>query len=701
MPDPDPEALENSDRPDGGEPTPARAWKRTVALGVLLPLVTASVLIWSATGRQDNLDRVPVAIVNNDKIITGSQPMAAGRSLTAALTHPKSSKNNLKWTLTDKKEADAGLRKGTFYAVLTIPSDFSSAILSSGTDKPQQGKLQLVSNAAASTTVPYISQQIASAAGTSLGDQTTQGYLKNVYGGFNTLAKNSQSAASSASQLADGTDQLSSAAAKLDKGAGSLAGSLTEVASGAENLASGTRSVSSGAGKVDSGATDLAQGSAKLQTSAKKLSGASQKVARKSDSLAGAAHGVARGTKVVSLGVRGVSGLNRLLAAELARLSDVCVARGGSVVFCRRLARTHDHAVRLAAAAGRLRGAADEAARGSRAVADGTSALSGGTSEVADGNEQLNAASDRLSGSARQLEDGAHSVARGAAGLVTGADQLASGAKSSAAGGASLASGSSSLASSASKTDSGARSLSSGLAKAAKNSPTYSTSQQNALAPVVSEPVQLATDVQHSEHGNGWLIALIVAVILWLATLVAALSLDVAAVLRNALAPVSSRRIAVSQAVPVVGFAVLQAAAVFAAVLVFHPKTAEVVPLALLTLVAALAFSLLALALYVGLSRAGVTVFVLLLVLQLAASGNVIPLETAPAVLRTLNGVLPLTAYVNGASQLVSGGQAASLVEVGVVLVLWGAGSAFALLTAVKRRRRGVVPARGQVLEHA
>ena len=75
---------------------------------------------------------------------------------------------------------------------------------------------------------------------------------------------------------------------------------------------------------------------------------------------------------------------------------------------------------------------------------------------------------------------------------------------------------------------------------------------------MVSEPVQLTSSVQHTAHGNGWLIALILAVILWLAVLVAALSLDVAGVRRNALAPVSSRRLALSQALPVLGFAVLR-----------------------------------------------------------------------------------------------------------------------------------------------
>jgi putative membrane protein len=240
------------DRPDLVEAPTPRRWKRVAALGLLLPLVAASVLIWSASGRQDNIDKVPVAIVNNDKIITGSQPMAAGRSLTAALTHPKSPKKNLLWTLSDKKDAAAGLRSGSFYAVLTIPPDFSSSILSTGTDKPQQGKLQLVSNAAASTTVPYISQAIASAAADSLGEQSTQGYLKNVYGGFNTLASNNSKAASNASQLAGGTSQLSSGATQLDQGAASLASSLAQLSAGAGSLAEGTGSVNSGAAQVDS-----------------------------------------------------------------------------------------------------------------------------------------------------------------------------------------------------------------------------------------------------------------------------------------------------------------------------------------------------------------------------------------------------------------------------------------------------------------
>ena len=60
-------------------------------VGVLVPLLAAVVLVWSTTGREQNLDRVSVAVVNEDTVITGPQPMAAGRALAAALTQPTTS----------------------------------------------------------------------------------------------------------------------------------------------------------------------------------------------------------------------------------------------------------------------------------------------------------------------------------------------------------------------------------------------------------------------------------------------------------------------------------------------------------------------------------------------------------------------------------------------------------------------------------
>ena len=571
--------------------------------------------------------------------------------------------------------------------MLTIPSDFSSAIVSSGTDKPVRGQVQLVSNSAASTTMRYISQEVVAAAATSLGDQTTQGYLKNVYDGFNQIAKSNKSAASSAESLANGTAQVSEGATQLDDGTSELADSLGQVASGTASLQAGTASVASGATEVQQGVAGVSKGARKLHTGAAKLADSSRTLARDSGVLADKATKVATGGADLSDATTRLAGANRGLAEELNRLTDLCRAQGGSVPFCAQLLRARNHAVVVAVGSGLVNRLAGRVATGEAALARGAGALARGNNQLWHGTQKLSSASGDLSRSTAKLLTGATSVAQGAVTVNGAAVQLESGTQQTSSAATSLVSGSDSVSSGASSANDGAQQLSSGLEKGAKESPTYSSSQQNALAVAVSEPVQLSHSAQHTKHGNGWLIAAIVAVILWLAALVGSLGVDLSAVRRHALAPVSSRRLAFTLALPVVGVALVQVVAVLGAMWLFHAKVAEVVPFVLLTVLAAVTFSLLGHAMRLALGGAGVMIFVLFLLVQVAALGNVIPLETAPSVLRTLNGLLPLTAFTNAASQLVSGGDVGSLLAVVVVLLLWGLGACAAMVMSVKRQR--------------
>ncbi len=662
-------------------------WSRVVVIGLLLPLLAASVLVWSTADREEQLDQIPVGIVNNDTIVSQPQTVAAGRALAASLINPTDGEPKLDWSLIDTKDAKEGLRIGTYYAVLTIPSDFSQAIVSTGGDKPERGQLQLDSNAAASSTVPYISDQVVAAAATALGNQSTQGYLKNVYDGFNQIAQSNQKAAKSAGQLADGTQQLSTGAAQLDTGAETLSGSLDQVAAGTSELRAGTSSLANGSAAVGSGAAKLTQGTRKLHQGADKLARSSSTLARRGREFAGRTRQVARGATVVAGGAERLAVGAGGLADALRDLGQQCRSAGGGVPFCARLDLVRGRARLHAAATRVLARATGGVARANDAVAAGAGALANGERGIAQGARSLDGASGRLSTSAAKLASGARSVASGAANVDSATVSLVGGTEKTASAGASLASGSATVSSSASSANGGAQSLSSGLAKGAKESPTYTSSEETALADTVSQPVDLEHTSSFADHANGWLLALIVAVILWLAALATALGVDVTAALRNALTPVSSRRIAVVQALPVVGLATLQALAVGVALLVARTSIAATSSFALVTLLAAICFSLIGYALRLAFGGIGVAVFVLFLLLQVAAMGNVLPLETAPTPLQALNGLMPLTVFTNGASQLVSGGDVGSLSTVVLTLAVWAAGAFGATVTLVKRRR--------------
>ena len=540
------------------ERSPGRRWAGLVAVAVLLPLLAALVLVWSTDDRRDRIGEIPVAIVNNDTIITDPQPMAAGRALTASLTNPADGDPKLDWTLTDADDAKEGLRTGAYYAVLTIPSDFSKAILSTGTDSPEAGQIELKSNAAASQTVPYISEQVVSAAAQALGNQSTQGYLKQVYSGFNQIAEGQENAASSAQQLAGGTADLSQGASQLDQGANQLAGATGDLADGASELKSGTAGLSSGAARIAQGNRDLAAGAQRVTSASGRLAGSAARLADRSRDYADRIRRASQGAERVSGGADRLATAAGNLADEVASLSDKCLQSGGSVVFCAELRAAQVRSRAVAGGADIVARGTGGVARGAKLLAGGARALAAADRVLAGGARTLDGATRALSGSAGALARGASDVASGAATLDSSTGQLAGGAQETSQAAGSLASGSDTLSSSSSQVNDGAQQLSSGLTKGAEQSPTYTDDQQDALASTVSQPVQLSAATQHDGHANGFLLGAIVGVLLWLTALAGALRLDVSASRRFAFAPVSSGRIARTQAVPVIVLGVVQ-----------------------------------------------------------------------------------------------------------------------------------------------
>ncbi len=232
---------------------------RIVALfltaALVLPAVGAAVLAWSVSDRGDRLDQVPVAIVNDDEIVRGDQPMAAGRALSSALVHPDDDQTTLGWTVTSEADAAAGLADADYYAVLTIPEDFSASVLSAASDEPHIAELTLETNPAASATAALAAKVVAETAAATLGESVTDAVLTTTLTGVSTLSTSLGEAADAATQLADGADGLVDGTAQLDSGVASLASGLGTLADGTAQLATGADELADAAGTVADGIT--------------------------------------------------------------------------------------------------------------------------------------------------------------------------------------------------------------------------------------------------------------------------------------------------------------------------------------------------------------------------------------------------------------------------------------------------------------
>ncbi|OZB82589.1 MAG: hypothetical protein B7X32_13115 [Microbacterium sp. 13-71-7] len=484
----------------------ARSHKPITALtliGVLLlPAVLGGVLVAALQDPTQRLDTMTAAIVNDDEPVTVNGQLAPlGRQLSAGLVDgpgkgdEAKKDENLTWVISNEKDAAAGLKDGTYQAVVRIPKDFSAAAVSGGSavqdpaKSAEKATISVTTAPQARAADGLIANQIAATAASTMGSEISKSTLQNVLVGFGTLGDK-------IGEAADGADKLAAGAASAATGAAALPDGATKLADGAGQLADGASQLSNGLGTIANGITSAQTGA--NQAGAQLAQGADALQAQglvPAELFAGA-----NGTKQATVGVsQGVGGL----VDGLATLSSTCDAKA-QPEFCAKLAGTvADAQKKLVPDAAQAAGAASGTAAGlSQFNTAATSTIAGQFRAAADGVNQLSAGLGQLADGTSQSATGAGNLATGATGLQSGATQLADGATQLGTGIGSLATGTSSLAS--------------GLHQAADSLPKRTDSQASSLASVVADPVK--ADTSGGMFGPT-AIPLLAAVVLWFGSL--------------------------------------------------------------------------------------------------------------------------------------------------------------------------------------
>jgi putative membrane protein len=628
----------------------ARNWVFALAAAavIIVPLAVNGLFAGALSDAGTSLKAVPAAVVNNDTLINttaadGTKGVVfAGRGLVTELTGPKGAGFN--WKVTNTAEAEKGLANGTYYAVLTIPSDFSKRVQSQGSTAPTQGLISIKTDDAHGYLSSLVASTVASAVQSGFGNTITAQVVNGVYAGFGTVGTQLKDAAAGASKIADGTTSLQSGLTKLGAGAAASA-------TGASGLASGLSTYASGASTFASGVTSYTGG-------VSSLSGGLQQLSGQTGSLGQLATGVSRYTK----GVTGISG--GLSALE------TYVATGNHT--------DTEIAEYVKANLPALSGGLAQISAGGPALAAGASglpALESGIASIASGAGQLDGGSAQLASGAAGLASGATKLATGASSLGTGLTTLASGVDQSAAGAAGLATGTQTLAD-------GLSTGSTAITAAAFADPATASK-------VVAQPVavNVSTDNKVTDIGQ-ILTTIILPAGLWLGALAVFLLLR----------PLSSALLASSVSTGRLSMQVFSRAGVFAlaqVVLVvgfLHlglNVAWSALPLTLsLALVMALAFMAFHQLLATAFGRIGTVISLMLFALQLASTGGLYPVQILSGPFQFLNSIMPLGYAVEGVRAIVVGGSPAPILTAFLVLGGLLVASLALSTVALARRRR-------------
>ncbi|MFF3752093.1 YhgE/Pip family protein [Streptomyces sp. NPDC002018] len=655
----------------------------------LLPLLYGALYLWSFWDPYGRLDRIPVALVNDDRGVSAAgRKIAAGDEITRGLLDSEV----FAWHEVSAAEARRGVEDGSYYLSLTMPADLSERIASGSGATPATGALQVRTNDANNYIVGQISRTVFSEVRTAASTDAARSFLDRIFisfsdihdatekaaegadrlkGGIGKAKKGSQDLADGLRTAKDGSGELSGGLRKLDKGAGDLETGTRQVADGTQSLADKVNGV---AGQVrpylkDNGRT--------IAESARLIADSSQAVRDNLDALVKAAPAAATGARGAS------DELNTLYrarcedapepdpdacpplerattaaadAADVAEDVNALVENddGDLEALDGRLATLQRQATALARHAPHL----DEDLE---AVVTKINALNTGARKAAEG-------ADRLHTGLTGAERGSATLDSGIGRLGTGADTLDGGLFTLAGGSAELAGG---------------------LADGVGRIPDYDKDDRDRRTEVMADPVQLASRSLHTapNYGTGFA-PYFIPLSLWVGAMVAYMLIQ--PLNRRALAiGAPAWRIALAGWLPVAAIGLFQVAALISVLhwaigLEMAHSAGTVGFLALVTC----CFTAIVQWLNARFGPAGRILVLALLMLQLTSAGGTYPVQTSPGFFAAVHPYLPMSHVVEALRRLITGGGLGPVWQACAVLAAFTAGAL--ALTALSARRKQV-----------
>ena len=379
-------------------------WTLWIIAGVLTPLIIVGGLLGAMASGDSALERVPVALVNNDELIRETDDegeetvIFASKPLVTELVTSEDFAVN--WIVTGSDQARELLASGDIYAIVEIPEDFSYAVTTLDTDTPESATFTIVTDSSRSYLAGLLSEQIGTALAAGVSDEFGAGIMEGLF--------------SAIVEIADGFGEIAEGADTLANGVEEVSDGVTELDDGVQELTSGYQDFDDGLGTFSDGVTSLSDGLDALSAGSSGLTDLAAGVKTYTDNIS-----------LLSTGLSGVKASGALTGnpaeATLNSLIDglATAATGGGTLSSQTttaLSATKNGIVELDKGADAL----DDAGR---ELASGSSDIRAGLVELATGTEDLDEGMLELAEGAREYADG---VAEGASEIQDSAGTMPS-----------------------------------------------------------------------------------------------------------------------------------------------------------------------------------------------------------------------------------------------------------------------------------
>ena len=295
-------------------------WMIIILIGIItIPAIYSSVFLGSMWDPYGDADELPVAVVNHDKKVQyEGKTLQVGDELVTNLKDSES----LDFHFVSDKKAEAGLKSGKYYMIISIPENFSKNATTLMDKNPKQMKLTYKTNPGTNYVASKMDDSAMAKIEKSVREKVTETYVKTVFDQIKTAGSGFQKAADGSKKIESGAKKLKAGNDTIEQNLKKLASSTLTFQNGAKSLSVGLKSYTAGVAKVDSGAKSLKSGTKTLKDGVAQLSSGAGKLSTGSKSLKIGIAQYTNGVSTAQSGSKQLASNNKKLNAGVAQLSS-------------------------------------------------------------------------------------------------------------------------------------------------------------------------------------------------------------------------------------------------------------------------------------------------------------------------------------------------------------------------------------------
>ena len=401
----------------------------------LIPLIYSFFYLKSYWNPYGNLSDMRIAVVNSDK---GKDDKNQGNEFVQSLKDS----DTFKIEEVNKEEADEGMKKGNYYAIIQIPENFTECLESGATTDKQIAEVTYNPNQATN----YLGTQIINSAiktiQLNLQSKIDKEVIANLSSKLNEVPESLQEISDGAGEILDGSESLNSGIEQLNEGTEKLSSSYSEFNDGVESAYTGSKSLEDGISQVSGGINSLKDGGKTLDSAISQINqGANQLSEQGSNGIADLASGandLNEGAKTLDEGMQAyvpgtnglasgakdyVEGSNKLLTSVegyFSKVNELGSNAGKLITNLQAIAQKYPNDAQLQALVQSASGLTD----GFSGLQQYEAEINKGKSKLQSNDTKIKSGADQLLAVGNKLQSGADSLYKGTQSLVSGTSDL-------------------------------------------------------------------------------------------------------------------------------------------------------------------------------------------------------------------------------------------------------------------------------------